>query len=323
MTTKKFLASQRLDVLNANREIERKLHQSVSNQDELNESQDGASLIVDDFAGRAAKGEIEAVVGFDSSHAVEEIVEVQTTPAIAENLEDLESLPDAATLSYLQVETVCGNDDRVRISLANDTPWRRICKLIITYPNGSRYVGTGWFIGSRTVMTAGHCLHSRELGWAKSIEVIPGMDAARRPYGSQTGTTFRATLGWTRDAKPDYDYGAIILPDDTLGKRVGWFGFTALSDSELQNLLVNNSGYPADKPAGTQWFNAGGINRVERMRIYYMFDTMGGQSGSPVWRKDNSKRHAVGIHAYGGCPNSATRITTEVFNNMLQWRDNP
>ena len=314
MTTNEFIAS---DIHEANKEIEKKLHQSVSSEGKLPDSKNG--LTAKDFAGKAPQGKIEAVDGFDPSRAMDEIAEVQTV-AISQ---DLKSLPDAATLAYSQPETVCDADDRARISPANDTPWRWICKLLITFPNNTRVVGTGWFIGSRTVMTAAHCLYSGDLGWAQSIEVIPGMDEDRRPYGSQFGASFRATTGWTEDPKPDYDYGAIILPDDTLGNQVGWFGFVAPADNELQGLAVNTSGYPGDKPSGTQWFNAGGITRVEERRIYYMIDTMGGQSGSPVWRRVNDERHAVGIHAYGGCPNSATRITTPVFENMLSWRDNP
>ena len=317
MTTNEFVTSDRLDVLKANQEIERKLHQSVSSEGKLPDSQN--SLIAKDFAGKAPQGKIEAVDGFDPTRAMEEIAEVQTV-AISQ---DLKSLPDAATLTYSQPATVCGADDRARITPANDTPWRWICKLLMTFAGDRRFVGTGWFIGPRTVMTAAHCLHSQELGWAQSIEVIPGMDENRRPYGSQFGVSFRATRGWIDDPKPDYDYGAIILPDDTMGNRVGWFGFAALGDNELQGLAVNTSGYPGDKPSGTQWFNAGGITRVEERRIFYMIDTMGGQSGSPVWRRVNDERHAVGIHAYGGCPNSAARITTAVFNNMLSWRDNP
>jgi V8-like Glu-specific endopeptidase len=170
-------------------------------------------------------------------------------------------------------------------------------------------------------MTAGHCVYSRgNGGWARSIEVIPGMDAASRPFGSQVGTSFRSVAGWVNSADPNYDYGAIILPDRTLGNRVGWFGFASLSDASLNNLLVNNSGYPGDKPFGTQWFNAGRITSVGARKIYYMVDTFGGQSGSCVWRYSGGQRHAVGIHAYGGCPNSATRITAPVFNNMLAWR---
>jgi V8-like Glu-specific endopeptidase len=173
-------------------------------------------------------------------------------------------------------------------------------------------------------MTAGHCVYSKANGgWAKSIEVVPGMDGNSRPYGSQVGTSFRSVTGWTQDTKPEFDYGAIILPNCNLGNTVGWFGFANLSTDSLKNLLVNTSGYPADKPFGTQWFNAGKISDVQDRKIYYMIDTIGGQSGSPVWRYLNGERHAVGVHAYGGCPNSATRITKAVFDNMLAWRNIP
>lgn len=295
-------------------EVEQQLHAAVSSEAQSLDL--GTDRVAADNKGESAdKGEIEAVKGFDASRALEGAADSESMAAAVADL------PDAATTVYMQPESVCGSDDRVRITPATNIPWRWICKLFITFPDNARFVGTGWFIGPRTVMTAGHCVYSKANGgWAKSVEVVPGMDAASRPYGSQVGTSFRSVLGWTVDSKPEFDYGAIILPNCDLGNRVGWFGFAALSDDSLKNLLVNTSGYPGDKPAGTQWFNAGQVSDVKERKIYYMVDTMGGQSGSPVWRYLNGQRHAVGIHAYGGCPNSATRITNEVFNNMMAWR---
>lgn len=275
-------------------------------------------LVSDGFDGIAATGEIESVPGFDPSHALRE-------GGIGEEVaisEELENLPDLGALEFETPESVCGTDDRVRISPATNTPWRWLCKLIITRADGRSSGCTGWFIGPRTVMTAGHCVYSHAAGgWAQRIEVIPGMDATSRPYGSQVGTSFRSVNGWTRDRNVEYDYGAVILPNNSLGNRVGWFGFTALSDSSLENLLANNSGYPGDKPFGTQWFNSGRITRVTDRRLFYMLDTAGGQSGSPTWRYRDGQRHAIGIHAYGGCPNKSTRITSLVFDNMLAWKN--
>lgn len=299
--------------------IERTLHESVSSEEQTLPRKD-ESLIAADYIGDSSNGEIEAVAGFNPSHALHEGMPVETT-AINERLLEL---PDAATTVYLQPETICGTDDRTRISPATSIPWRWITKLFITFPDGAQFVGTGWFIGGRTVMTAGHCVYSRANGgWAQSIEVVPGMDGNSRPFGSQVGTSFRSVQGWIQDSKPEFDYGAIILPDCSLGHQVGWFGFASLSDASLNNLLVNTSGYPGDKPYGTQWFNAGRITNVTERKIYYMVDTIGGQSGSPVWRYLDGQRHVVGIHAYGGCPNSATRINSAVYNNMMAWRSIP
>jgi V8-like Glu-specific endopeptidase len=170
-------------------------------------------------------------------------------------------------------------------------------------------------------MTAGHVVYSAAAGgWARSIAVIPGMDGTSRPFGTHTGTSFRSVVGWTQNGDPEYDYGAIVLPN-RIGDTLGYFGFAALSDGDLQNLTVNTAGYPGDKPFGTQWFTAGAISQVTARRLFYMLDTFGGQSGSAVWRLQGGQRHGVGIHGYGGCPNKAVRITGPVFNNMLAWRN--
>jgi len=264
-------------------------------------------------------GELESVEGFNLYDAMTE----GFGPETVEIDKDLEELPRSCDLEYSdeEPESVCGADGRKRIGQTSSLPWRMICQLIITRADNRKSRCTGWFIGPRTLMTAGHCVYSHSAGgWAKQIEVVPGMNGSQRPFGSTVGRSFRSVKGWTKDRKPDFDYGAIILPNNTLGNRVGWFGFANLSSKSLKNLLANNSGYPGDKPFGTQWYNAGRISKVTSKRLFYMFDTAGGQSGSPVWRNKNGKRHAVGIHAYGGCPNKAVRINKSVFDNMKAWK---
>lgn len=279
----------------------------------------GEDLVEDDHMIEThGGGTLENVPGFDEGRALTEGFASQEV----EVDQKLEELPASCQLEFETPESVCGRDDRVRITSTTRVPWRINCQLIITRKDNRQSRCTGWFIGPRTVMTAGHCVYSHSAGgWAKRIEVIPGMNSSSRPYGSLGGTSFRSVRGWTNSRKPGYDYGAIILPNNSLGNRVGWFGFAALSSSSLRNLLVNNSGYPADKPFGTQWYNSGRITKVTTRRLQYMIDTFGGQSGSIVYRLRNGKRHAVGIHAYGGCPNKSTRITKRVFDNMKAWKN--
>lgn len=274
-------------------------------------------FVSQDFLGEGGAGELENVLGFDPARADSEGLIGETVSVTEED----EAIPSCYELEFESPESVCGRDDRIRISPASRVPWRWNCQLIITMANGGTSRCTGWFIGPHTVMTAGHCVYSHGAGgWAKKIEVIPGMDASSRPFGSQIATSLRSVVGWTKNKDWNYDYGAIILPNNNLGNRVGWFGFAVLSGSGLKSLLVNNAGYAGDKPYGTLWFNAGRITKVTARKIYYMIDTAGGHSGSPVWRYYKGRRHAVGIHAYGGCPNSASRISKPVFNNMVNWR---
>lgn len=263
-------------------------------------------------------GSLESVPGFEADYALTEGFTILDEG----EADDFAMVKSAEAVEFEQPESVCGRDDRVKVTATRSIPWRMICKLIITAKDGSRLGGTGWFIGPRTVMTAGHCVfsHSRG-GWVKQVEVVPGMNGSVKPYGSLVGKSFRSVTGWTKDQKVTHDYGCIILPNTTLGKRVGWFGFANLSTSSLRNLLVNNAGYSGDKPFGTLWYNAGRVTRIEAQRLHYMLDTFGGNSGSPTWRTRNGKRHAVGIHNYGGCPNKSTRINKSVYDNMLRWKN--
>ncbi|MEM7332063.1 MAG: serine protease [Chloroflexota bacterium] len=299
------------------------LHNIVSNDDthsatRTQETDSSAELVEDGFDIEThGGGRLEYVQGFDSSAAMTNGLAVQDQ----NNASLYTYLPPAYEGEDEQPESVCGPDDRVRVNATAAIPWRMVCQLIITRSDGSPSGGTGWFIGPRTIMTAGHCVYKHDAGgWAQRIEVIPGLNGTLQPFGSAVGTSFRSVIGWIDEHKPEYDYGCIILPDDTLGNRVGWFGFAALSDNSLNRLLVNNCGYAQDKPMGTQWFNAGRITDINSQRLFYMLDTFNRHSGSPIWRYRNEKRHAVGVHAYGGCPNKATRITKPVFDNMRTWK---
>lgn len=222
------------------------------------------------------------------------------------------------------MEVVIGADDRVRVTNTTTYPWRCICALRITAKDGSRWIGTGWLAGNRTVITAGHCvyLHSRG-GWASSIEVIPGANGAGRPFGSVSSSVLRSVKGWTQDKQRSHDYGAIILPRGWAhAGKLGYFGFANLGMLSLLGLNVNLSGYPGDKPDGTQWWHARRITLATPRTIVYNIDTAGGQSGSPVWRLKDGQRHCVGIHTNGSVlGNSATRIVAPVFDNIKKWKD--
>jgi len=228
------------------------------------------------------------------------------------------------------IEIVHGSDDRVRVGNTTVYPWRTICHLEITAPNGKRYIGSGAFIGPRVVLTAGHCVYLHaDGGWARQIRVIPGRNGASPcpgaacPYGFADATQFTSVKGWVNNKDSDYDYAVIILPSNKkLGNTVGWMGLANLSFSSLLGLNVNNSGYPGDKPYGTQWWNSNNILAVTGRRLYYRIDTMGGQSGSPVWRFKDNQRHIVGIHTTGASTfNGATRINDDVFNNLVNWKN--
>jgi V8-like Glu-specific endopeptidase len=269
----------------------------------------------------AATDGTEGVEGYRSpSNAQRETLEL----SVPENIDDL---PDIALASFGPApETVHGADDRVQITNTADYPWRAHASLLITAADNSQWIGTGWFIGQHTLMTAGHVVYIKNSGvagrdgYVKSIQVMPGRDGAKLPYGSATSTNFRTVTGWINNGDEEHDYGAIILATD-LGATTGWFGFGVYDDATLTASVGNISGYPGDKPSGTQWYASRTIASVAARKVFYDIDTAGGQSGSAVYRIVNGSRFAVAVHAYGGSvTNSGTRIVQPVYDNMVAWR---
>jgi V8-like Glu-specific endopeptidase len=221
-------------------------------------------------------------------------------------------------------ETVHGADDRVRITNTKSYPWRAHASLRITAADDSLWIGTGWFVGPKLLVTAGHVVYITNSGvpgrdgWVKRIVAMPGRDGATLPYGSVTSSRLWTVVGWANNGNAEYDYGAIVL-DQPLGNTTGWFGFGNWSN--LDNVGGNISGYPGDKPAGTQWYAGRRIDSTTSRKVFYDIDTAGGQSGSAVYRFWKGGRYGIAIHAYGGTTvNSGTRINSAVFKNLKAWK---
>lgn len=254
---------------------------------------------------------------------------------LVQELPDLWMSPDTSGLSDIgeasfgippPIEAVIGADDRVQITSTSTYPWRVHASLLITAADNSQWIGTGWFIGPHTLMTAGHVVFIKNSGvlgrdgWVKRITVMTGRNGKDLPYGSVTATSFRSVVGWTESADQNFDYGALLIPTE-LGATTGWLGFGVWPDADLLASIGNISGYPGDKPSGTQWYHSRRIVSVNSRKVFYDIDTAGGQSGSAVYRIVGGTRYGIAIHAYGGVStNSGTRITSPVFDNMMAWR---
>ncbi len=239
--------------------------------------------------------------------------------------------PDLRVIRSPGAESVIGRDDRTKVLDSETLPWRMICSLRITGTTGGA-IGSGWFAGPKTIITAGHCVFHPDLGgWAREITIYPGRFGENFPYPKNPAYTkptvssrFSTVRGWTENLNPDFDY-AVIHIDDPVGNETGWFSIANLTDDALKGRLINVSGYPGDRDFGrNQYFASDKIEKVQPHRFFYSADTYGGQSGGPAWYQDeNDQPVVVGIHSYGVggsfTINSATRINADVFNIVQDW----
>lgn len=229
------------------------------------------------------------------------------------------NLNEDVLTDLIHLEKVIGKDDRQKIADTTKYPWRTICKLYMTFPNGSQYIGSGTLIASKYVLTAGHCVYSKaDGGWAKSIQVIPGLNGTYKPYGSAWAARLRTYTGWTSNENSDHDFALITLKTN-IGDSTGWLGYAYYSN--INGVTGNLSGYPGDLSNGLcQYYHYGPILSSTQYRVYYKIDTYGGQSGSGVYRIAGGNRYVFAVHTTGyATQNGGTRIDKNKFDSIKSW----
>jgi V8-like Glu-specific endopeptidase len=257
---------------------------------------------------------------------IDETDETQLADAWFADHGDVQAKALSVNPEYM-AEVVIGLDDRERFENTTEYPYACICALVITAGDGKQFRGTGWLASPRTVITAGHCVYSaRHGGWARQIEVAPGRNGAARRLGSFQATEFYSVRGWVEKGLPEYDYAAIVLPEDAIQADLSSFGYRVQDTHSLGRDEVHVIGYAGDKPPGTLWGHRTPVKYVQPRILVYEVDTYGGNSGGPVIVVDEDvdqldRRYwVVGIHNYGDLAgNRASRITADVFRNIQKW----
>jgi V8-like Glu-specific endopeptidase len=246
------------------------------------------------------------------------------------------ALPAAAVAQTPRgAQSVFPGDGRVQVTNVGAYPWRALVYLEDRTFFGLQADG-GWcsgaFVGPNVILTAAHCLYDRDRGWVASIRAVPGKNGGAEPWGSQFVSRFVVPNEWVTIGGPDYDYGIAVMPDTTLGARVGWFQMAALTDATLarSDLVVALTAYSGDKPSGTLWHEAqSGLALLGSTQLFYWLSMRPGASGGPVWR--TADQSIVAINTYERLasvtpkipdstrPNFGRRVDAGLVSSVTGW----
>ena len=209
---------------------------------------------------------------------------------------------------------------------------------------GKTFHGTSFFIHPRVLLTAGHNLRKRPqfiFTRVKSITLKVGATSPNNYLAIETITTIQNENIFTLQSfNKRYnifeDFGIIILPDENLYNKIGGhFKLTVFDEISHNGKEIQIAGYPRDKPECTMWtdktenyfsFINENSNPLKSKYLKYDFTTESGVSGAPVWYNENGLNNVFAIHTYGNdnddrrC-NTATIITAEIFNQILEFCD--
>jgi V8-like Glu-specific endopeptidase len=232
------------------------------------------------------------------------------------------SLPKAMSISNSGYAEGISATAMHGVKARNQLPWSAI--VAFSAPSGNP-AGTAFFISSRVLITAAHCLYT-ETGWIDEALIKISENEEIK------ASSFRATVGWASDRDLDYDLGAIIL-DQPLPDR-GHFGLCTLETSIVESSLVHCAGFPllpqqSDVQSRGMTHAAGKAAPLDRA-IMYNFYGGGGSSGSPLWvRTAAGHRLVVAIHHRNASQDKqprkdiryGVRVTEELFRCIKSWID--
>lgn len=187
---------------------------------------------------------------------------------------------------------------------------RIICKIISD--SGS---GTGYLIGDKYLLTAGHCVLQSAGVAADNWVAYPG-------YQNYTAL---AAMGWNTIyydsnyvASGSTDW-AIVELDDDYGSSIGWMYVTLYYNySDMQGLSVTSWGY-SDDTYDAQWlcYSRGSITSAYSGYFNASCSVYCGMSGGPVRISDNT---SVGINVAAYTDNDtlkAVRIDDNLFDLIV------
>ncbi len=248
----------------------------------------------------------------------------------------------------VSLTSIIGSDERTQVLQTRDWPYRGIVKMYMTFKNvlnqetgtyrDRTFVGTGFMEGPNLMVTAGHCGYSDVTetyisGGIEHTEYDDNIDNPRFPdvikvYAGLNGSSERSSSyiyyaevsviniqkEYFETPSTNYDWCAMQL-DRNLGNQTGYYG--KISNWYKNNASVYSYGYPGDKP-DTMWETHGELTWENDYKYGYNFDTVGGQSGSPVFMTaDDGSVYVCGIHTSGNkTTNYATRINSFIFHYL-------
>lgn len=222
----------------------------------------------------------------------------------------------------LQFDIVGAQDTRKLIRDTLVPPFRYICH-IETEETAGKLPVTGFFIGPKTILTAGHALRDSALDKpipVSKLTLTPARNGSAAPaFGSfnPVSCIFSHAGFSNADHGTHRDY-AIMHIADAVGSKTGYFGMapnkadptgSSILKGRLplpaNQLKMNLCGYPMDKGGNLQYlaYNRGFELQEDRQILTYFNDTKGGHSGSPVWVRRHSSmggRVIIGIHIGAG-----------------------
>ena len=232
-------------------------------------------------------------------------------------------------------ESVIGKDDSVIVNDTANAPWRPLVCLRITAPD-EFLIGSGLLIKPNVILTAAHnVFRLKTKKYATSIVAHVGVTTGGVAGAEAIGARVQCPPQYVACAGPNdptrlaFDFALIHLTTDALGK---WtrpdfipdvLSQAPMSEVEVRSAQLTLAGYPVydGKPIVLRKC-LGRVVGTTGTGLIYDMDSLGGQSGGPVFRVNEPSKSITfaGVHTTGEeIENRARRWDASMQKTVKDW----
>nr|WP_086331123.1 Ig-like domain-containing protein [Enterococcus sp. 4G2_DIV0659]OTO07980.1 hypothetical protein A5880_002250 [Enterococcus sp. 4G2_DIV0659] len=221
---------------------------------------------------------------------------------------------------------IIGEDGRELVQDTTKFPFSAVAQL--EHPNS---IGSGALIQKNIFLTCAHAVYNN--GFFSDGLIVPGrIGYWNKPFGEAKMEKIYILKEYMTDKQVGNDF-ALVKLDRPIGEKTGWLG---LNYANKAGETFTISGYPGDKnfymytesqPIHETLRYEYGRHIFERVgwgkeALFYLLDSVGGQSGSPVYDSNAqiSAVHNSGISLSRPIYNGGSRVSKEKFamvNNIM------
>lgn len=204
-----------------------------------------------------------------------------------------------------RIESICGSDNKVSIACVASyyqTSGRSVGRMSFK-KDSSWYVCTGFLVSSCSshFLTNEHCISSQSVVDTLSVRFyyrLSSCGGSAASYSTYYGDDF------VKDSTTN-DYCLLTL---TGSPQNSWGHLVLLSREPYYNEGIYIPQHPGGRRQEISFGSITSTNMRSGLDFGYYADTEGGSSGSPVMTDQYDYDKVIGLHHYGGCPNSAVEI---------------
>jgi V8-like Glu-specific endopeptidase len=218
---------------------------------------------------------------------------------------------------------VIESDERMPVPESKLAPFRYICYIsarLTSNPRASS-IGTGFFIGPKTILTAAHNLWDEfvnpngALVPFRNVEIIPARNENTKPFGSVIASAIKLPYSDFKNSdRGGYKDYAIIHIEGSKGLETGYFGRGVwaqdpIGSTNLRSPIrfpgpiecqsIDVAGYPSDLSNGIKMYKSTDVALgLAGKFLMIRNDTFKSMSGCPVWMTRDKKdggRTVVGL----------------------------